>query len=101
LLDIPDPESVEPFLDQVVEQFKNQRMCSPPPTAHLTITVAGKISAERFRELWFQRCANDPILKHFMSIMVRADILHIQGRELLDHASLIAESPGAKSPDPR
>ena len=58
-------------------------MCSPPTTAHLTIT------AQDFCDRWNRRSATDPILKHFMSIMVLADILHIQGRDLLDRASLI------------
>jgi len=88
-LDILDDETAESFLDHVVQQFKNQRMCSPPTTAHMTITIAGNMSAERFRDLWAQRSASDPILKQFMSMMVLADVLHIRGRELLDRASLI------------
>jgi hypothetical protein len=89
-LDIGDEETAGPFLDHVIEQFKSQRMCSPPTTAHLTITIAGNMSAERFRNLWAQRSAGDPIVEQFLSIMVRADVLHIRGHELLDHASLIA-----------
>jgi hypothetical protein len=88
-LDIGDEETAGSFLDHVIEQFKSQRMCSPPTTAHMTITVAGNMSAERFRDSWLQRSASDPILKHFMSMMVHADVLHIRGRELLDRASLI------------
>jgi len=89
-LDILDEATAESFLDHVIEQFKSQRMCSPPTTGHMTITIAGNMSAERFRDLWVQRAAADPILKHFMSMMVRADVLHIRGRELLDRDSLIA-----------
>jgi hypothetical protein len=89
-LNILDEETAGAFLDQVIGQFKNQRMCSPPTTAHMTITIAGNMSAERFRDLWAQRSAGDPILKQFMSMMVHADVLHIRGRELLDRASLIA-----------
>jgi hypothetical protein len=88
-LDIGDEETAGCFLDHVIEQFKSQRMCSPPTTAHMTTTVAGNMSAERFCDLWSQRCASDPILKQFMSMMVHADVLHIRGRELLDRASLI------------
>jgi hypothetical protein len=88
-LDIGDEETAESFLDHVIEQFKSQRMCSPPTTAHMSITVAGNMNAERFRDLWSQRSASDPILNHFMSMMVHADVLHIRGRELLDRASLI------------
>jgi len=88
-LDILDEETAESFLDCVIDKFKSQRMCSPPTTAHMTITIAGNMSAERFRDLWAQRSVDDPILKHFMSMMVHADVLHIRGRELLDRASLI------------
>ena len=87
-LNIFDEETAGSFLDEVIEQFKGQGMCSPPTTAHMTITVAGNLSAERFRDLWAQRSASDPILKHFMSMMVHADVLRIRGRELLDRASL-------------
>jgi hypothetical protein len=51
-LNIFDEETAESFLDHVIEQFKSQRMCSPPTTAHMTITVAGNMSAERFRDVW-------------------------------------------------
>jgi hypothetical protein len=89
----PQQDNAESFLDHVIQQFKNQRVCSPPTTAHMTITLAGSMSAERFRDLWARHFASDPILKHFMSLMVLADVLHIRGRELLDRASLI---PSAK-----
>jgi hypothetical protein len=89
---IPDEETAGAFLDRVIEQLKSQRMCSPPvhqQTARMTITVAGNMSAERFRDLWVQRSASDPIVKRIMSMMVHADVLQIRGRELLDRASLI------------
>jgi hypothetical protein len=91
-LNIFDENNAESFLDHVIQQFKNQRMCSPPTTAHMTITLAGNMSAERFSDLWAQRSVSDPILKHFMSMMVLADVLHIRGRELLDRASLISSA---------
>ena len=88
-LNFPDPEAADSFVDHVVEQFKNQRMCSPTETANMTITLAGNITAERFREMWIERSARDPILKFFMSTMVLADVLHIRGRDVLDRTSLI------------
>ena len=91
-LDISDMETVDPFLDHVIEQFKNQRMCSPPTTAHMTVTIAGDMTAERFRDNWAQRTAADPILGYFMAMMVLADVLHIRRGELLDRASLIASA---------
>ena len=90
-LDLPEAETAEAFLvDDVVQQFKNQRMCSPPDTAHMTLTITGSVSADRFRELWLQRTAKDPVLQAFMSRMVLADVLHIRGGELIGRASLIS-----------
>jgi hypothetical protein len=91
-LDIPDAQTTDSFLDHVVEKFKNQRMCSPPTTANMSITLTGALTAEQFRDMWAQRSASDPILKAFMSMMVVADVLHIRGRELLDRASLVAST---------
>lgn len=88
-LNILDPINAEEFLESVVEKWKCQRMCSPPTTANMTITVVGEITATRLRDLWLVRAAGDPILKHFMSLMVHADVLHIRGRELLDSSSLL------------
>lgn len=68
-LDITDADTADAFLDDVVQQFKNQRMCSPPSTANMTITLAGSMTAERFRDMWAQRAATDQILKAFMSMM--------------------------------
>ncbi len=97
-LNIPDAETADSFLDHVVQQFKNQRMCSPPATANMTITIAGNMTAEQFCEMWTRRSADDPILKAFMSMMVLADVLHIRDRELLDRASLIASLEGSQPP---
>jgi hypothetical protein len=91
-LNVQDRQTVDSFLDHVLQQFKNQRMSSPPTTANMTITIAGEMTAEEFRTAWVSRAASDPILKHFMSLMVLADVLHIRGRELLDRASLISHS---------
>jgi len=89
-LNIADADSADAFLDHVIQQFKNQRMCSPPTTANMTITLAGNMTADQFRDMWAERAATDPILKAFMSMMVLADVLHIRGRELLDRASLLS-----------
>jgi Ulp1 family protease len=77
----PDAETADAFLDHVIEEFKNQRMCSPPSTANMTITTAGSLTTDKFRELWNQRAVNDSILNAFMSMMVLANSLHIHGRE--------------------
>ena len=89
-LNIFDVSTADAFLDFAFEQFKNQRMCSPVDTAHMTVTLAGEMTAADFRTRWIDRCAADPILNHFTSLMVHADVLHIRGRVLLDRASLIS-----------
>lgn len=88
-LNLFDRERIASFLDHVVTQFKNQRMCSPPGAANMTVTIAGDITADDFRALWNSRTAADPILRQFMSMMVVADVLHIRRGELLDTASLL------------
>ena len=94
-LNLLDVDQAESFLDHVTEQFKNQRMCSPPQTTNMTITLAGEMTAETFSIMWRQRATSDPILNHFMSTMVFADVFHIQGETLLDRASLISPSEDA------
>ena len=91
-LNVQDRQTVDSFLDHVIQQFKNQRMCSPPATTNMTITLAGEMSAEEFCAAWGIRASRDPVLKHFMSLMVLADVLHIRGRELIDRASLISRA---------
>ena len=88
-LNVFDLENVDAFLDHVVQEFKIQRTCSPPNTATMTITIVGHMSAEHFSSLWKRRAAVDPVLKHFMSTMVLADVLLISGNDLLERASLI------------
>jgi hypothetical protein len=88
-LNIDDEGAFEAFLDHVVDQFKNQRMCSPPQTANMVITLTGSVTAARFCKLWTARVDKDPVLLHFMSLMAVANVLHIRGRELLDQASLV------------
>jgi hypothetical protein len=88
-LNILDSTDEVTFFDSVVEKWKCQRMSSPPETANMTITLVGYMTAARFRDLWMLRSGVDPVLKHFMSLMVHADVLHVRGRELLDRASLL------------
>ena len=88
-LNIPDGDSLVSFVDHVAQEFLNQRMCSPPDTANMTLTIVSDVTAEQFRAVWLSRSARDPILTQFMSMMVRADVLQIAGNELLSRASLI------------
>ncbi len=88
-LNILDIENAGEFIDQVVERFKVHRTCSPPETMNMTITIAGSLTAEEFCSEWQRRASADPILSHFMSLMVVADVLHIRKGDLIGRASLI------------
>jgi len=88
-LSINDMSTADAFLDHAIEKFKTWRMCCPPRTANMTVTIAGGMTAADFCARWASRAAQDPILKQFTSSMVLADVLHIRGRELLDRASLV------------
>jgi hypothetical protein len=88
-LNIRDTNEADAFIASAVEKWKLQRMCSPPDTANMTITVAGDMTAVQFREAWLLHVARDPILKLFMSMMRHASVLHIRGDEVLDESSLL------------
>jgi hypothetical protein len=88
-LNLLDPDGLEAFLAEVLQKVTCQLMCSPPGTAHMTITIAGQVTAARFCEVWRRLSAGDPVLAHFMRQMRLADVLHIRGRELLDRQSLL------------
>lgn len=88
-LNIREAESAPEFIRYASEQFVNQRMCSPPEIDRMVVTVAGVINAKEFREQWMLATQDNPVLKHFMSLMVSADVLHIESGKVLDEATLI------------
>lgn len=89
-LNIFNTDNLSAFLDDVIAQFKNQRMCSPEDTANMLITIAGNITAEEFVKHWNERTSEDDILGIFMSKMVLADVLHISKGQVLDTATLLS-----------
>ncbi len=89
-LDFPDLANVDDFFPKVVEIFKNQRMCSPPETAGLFITLMGQLTTEEFKRRWERARQEDPIVGFFMTQMREASVLH--GRadgSVISHISLI------------
>ena len=74
-LNIPDPETADAFVKEVAEKFKAQRMCSPPDTSVMLVTIIGEMPAGRFVERWRQLAADDNALGFFMSRMQKADVL--------------------------
>ena len=89
-LDIDDLAGLEPFMRNVVDSFKNQRMCSPPQTAGLFVTLIGDLTTEMFKERWVAAIQRDPILKAFMGLMKEATVLHgKRDGTVISHISLI------------
>ena|ERR1051325_213653 len=89
-LDIDDLPGLEPFMKTVVDTFKNQRMCSPPQTAGLFVTLIGDLTTEMFKESWVAASRRDPILKAFMGLMKEATVLHgKRDGTVISHLSLI------------
>jgi len=89
-VDIDDVATLDSFMQTVVATFKNQRMCSPPGTSGLFVTLMGGLTSETFKERWSVATGGDPILKAFMDRMTEASVLH--GRRdgtVISHISLI------------
>lgn len=91
-LNIAAPETTTAFIQEVAETFKKQRMCSPPNTAGLLVTIIGQLSAEAFAEQWRALVAKDAILAHFMGQMRVADVMQgtAQGK-VVSSASLLGQ----------
>lgn len=91
-LNIANPARAKSFTRRVAEAFKAHRMCSPPETAGLLVTIIGKLSAERFAEHWRGLAAEDAILARFMGQMQLADVMQgTKSGRVLSSASLLSE----------
>jgi hypothetical protein len=91
-LDMPDQDNADAFIQQVVEKFKVQRMCSSPDTSVLLITLVSDMPASRFVKRWRQLAADDKVLGFFMSQMRIADV--VRGKvvgQTLETVSLLHE----------
>ena len=89
-VNINDAVTAEAFVADVAEKFKMERMISLPDTKMLLITLIGGLSAPRFAERWHEISQQDPIVRHFMSLMVVADVIQATASgQQLSRASLI------------
>lgn len=89
-LNIGDPARADEFVRDVAEKFKHQRMCSPPTTAAVLITIIGDMPLERFVDRWNELARADKILGFFMSQMQRADVVRATTTgETLEQDSLV------------
>jgi hypothetical protein len=91
-LDVDDLASLDLFMPHVMEKVKLQRMCSPPDTAILFITLIGSLSASEFRRRWLELLPQDQVLAFFMSRMKEATVLHGKpDGTVLEHLSLFPQ----------
>ena len=89
-LDVDDLTVVDVFMQTVVDTFKNQRMCSPPQTSGLFVTLIGVLTTDMFKERWTAASQCDPIVKAFMGLMTEATVLHgKRDGTVISHISLI------------
>lgn len=89
-LNIGELETADTFIQEVAEKFKSQRMCSPPDTSMMLVTIVSEMPVAHFVERWLQLAAADQILGFFMSQMRKADVLRgVVAGETLEAASLI------------
>lgn len=89
-LDVNELASLDSFMVTVADTFRNQRMCSPPDTTGLFVTLIGVLTAEGFKERWMRSVQADPIIKLFMDQMTEATVLHGKpDGTVIDHISLI------------
>src|SRR5579859_204076 len=89
-LDLDDPDALDPFMPEVAEALRSQRMCSPPETTAMFITLIGKVGADDFKLNWAKEVSRDPILRVFMDQMKEASVLHCRpDGTIISHISLI------------
>jgi hypothetical protein len=70
-----DATDLRPFVAEIVEQFKVQRMISPPSTTHMLLSVRGDTTAAAIKALWDELAAADPVVRFFMTQMLVADVV--------------------------
>lgn len=75
-LSVQDASCYEAFMSEVVEAFKSQRMCSPPETQALLVTMIGELTADAFADRWIELAESDEMLSTFMSQLSIADVVH-------------------------
>ena len=85
-----DGSAVHDLVVEAAERFKLQRMCSPPDTAGLLMSIIGPIDLAAFAEAWRRNTARDEVARFFLSQMQVATAVHGTARgEILGEESLL------------
>lgn len=86
-----DPPLTDIMVRRAVDTVRNQRMCSPPETNALLVTIIGDVTLDEFIPKWRAAVDADPAMSVFMPMMAIADVmLGTKFGELLESDSLIA-----------
>jgi hypothetical protein len=90
-LDVPEPQRLLGFLEEVVTRFKAERMTGPPDARFMLITVVGEVSAADFAQAWQGAIANDAPARALLGALHQADVMQgdAHGR-VIGQASLLA-----------
>lgn len=86
-----DPPLSDTMVRRAVGTILNQRMCSPPETNALLVTIVGDVTLDKFLRKWHDAVAADPAMSAFMAMMVIADVVRgTESGQRLESGSLIA-----------
>lgn len=90
-VNIVAPAAADTFVEEVAEQFKLHRTTAPPNTTMLLITLMGDMTAPRFAARWREIEQHDQIVRAYMKLMLKADVVQgtVSGQQL-SAASLLA-----------
>jgi len=89
--DIDDRTWTAELVSVLAEQFKVQRMVSPPDTSLLFVSVIGDFESRTFFEVWRLELKRDPALSHLVSQLRLAAPVHgtRDGRVLAEGSLLL------------
>ena len=75
-LNVDTPGQTATFASEVIDTFMAHRMCSPPDTSVLVVSVIGPVDLFTFRQVWVDRAAQDQALGYFLRQMSTAECVH-------------------------
>ena len=95
-VNVERPEESASFASHVIERFKVQRLCSPPDTSVLVVSVIGPVDFTAFTEAWIVAAGTDKGLREFLSRMQTAECVHgTEAGDVIATASLLASGDTA------
>ena len=89
-VNIDTPRESGSFATHVIGQFKLHRMCSPPDTSVLVISIMGPVDLMAFHQAWAAATRDDEVLRLFLSSMQVANCVHgTRSGKVIETVSLI------------